>query len=60
VLSSIYEICRTGGVAMSYKCEICGREFQSERGLRIHKVRSHGKASTEKQVSAKPLTDFMK
>jgi protein-disulfide isomerase len=30
---------------MSYKCEECGREFDSERGLHIHQSQMHSEAS---------------
>jgi len=26
---------------LSFKCDICGREFATERGLKTHKSRSH-------------------
>ncbi len=41
-------------------CDICGREFSTERGLIIHKARAHGKSKeSEKESGIKPLTEFM-
>ncbi|GEM_PF-3292123 len=42
---------------MPYTCEICGREFDTERGLAIHKARAHGKS---KAGTAKALTEYLK
>ncbi|MFB6174714.1 MAG: thioredoxin domain-containing protein [Candidatus Nanohalobium sp.] len=37
-------------MADSYKCDICGEEFDSERGLHIHEGRVHGGEADEKDV----------
>jgi|GEM_PF-2442580 DNA-directed RNA polymerase subunit RPC12/RpoP len=26
---------------MSYACEVCGKKFESKRGLSVHKARAH-------------------
>ena len=44
---------------MPYTCDICGRSFETERGLAIHKARAHGKSKTTSSAG-KALTEYMK
>lgn len=37
---------------MTEKCEECGREFDSERGLNIHKAQKHTEEEEEKETSS--------
>ena len=43
---------------MPYTCDICGRSFETERGLAIHKARAHGKSKAS--GAGKALTEYMK
>lgn len=34
---------------MSHVCDICGKKFESKRGLAVHKARAHGKVKAKIQ-----------